>query len=311
MFTKAPRRRSSMRTVLTLAGVTLAVAILIVPASAAAGVYDGSISFKPPVTPPSLVPRLPETQTNSYIDTIAASYDDAGGTLTLRVRLFDPQTRGESLPYMRFQAGDVWGELSTSWTDSAWFKIAGYDGRVEGTVTFDGQTTTVVFQHPALAGLDIHSVTVQRLDEFGEVLNEGHTIWLTSETERRPQKPHAYVAANDMQTVWREKPKLWRIYPNHAPNCCGVTLQGIRWRNWGQPDAYATAKTRFKIYEPWNHVKVHAYGRAVIRHQGDPMPPDGEPAPYTSYRYRYVEVKFPGRQAVRWKLDFPRSEPPS
>jgi hypothetical protein len=188
-----------------------------------------------------------------------------------------------------------------------WFSVAGYDGNASGTETFDGETTTIVFQHPALDGRDIHRVTVQRIHE-GDVTEE-YTLWLTSEAERLPQPPHAYVASNEMKTVWREGPKRWWVYPNGAPYCCGVYLHSIRWSNWGEPDAYATARADGRVWHPGGHVKVHVYGRTVIRHQGDPISPGGRPAPFTSYGYKYVNVKWRGHPAVKWKLDFPSRVP--
>jgi hypothetical protein len=86
-----------------------------------------------------------------------------------------------------------------------------------------------------------------------------------------------------------------------------VALRKLRWRNWGKPNAYATARTRVKTNEPWTRVRVRAYGRTVINRQGEPTLPDGQPARYTSYRYKYVKVTFPGNRTVKWTLDFPET----
>ena len=120
--------------------------------------------------------------------------------------------------------------------------------------------------------------------------------------------PMAVVADNGSYGPrWVEKPRLWRIYPNNAALCCGVTLRSVSWRSWTARNAYATAKTRVKTYDPWTRVRVRVYGRSAIYHEGDPSIVDGTPMDRTIYRYKYVAVTFPNGHVARWTLDFPET----
>jgi hypothetical protein len=130
-------------------------ASLAVPASAGATVFDGSRTFSAPDTPPALDSRLPETQVNPHINSIAAAYDDVAGTLTFRVSLFDQAHWGDALPTVRFSDFD--GAVS-GWFEAgvqnaadgrrARFEVPGYEGEGRGTMSFDGQTFTITCRHP-------------------------------------------------------------------------------------------------------------------------------------------------------------------
>lgn len=40
-----------------------------------------------------------------------------------------------------------------------------------------------------------------------------------------------------------------------------VGLRHITWSGWGRPTATARALVRTKVYDPWTHVRVRAFGR--------------------------------------------------
>jgi hypothetical protein len=158
------------------------------PAASFATVRTGTIGWVAPETPPSLAPRLPETQTNEYIDTIAVAYDDQAGTLTFDITIYDAAHWTEHLPELDFALGPhcdsarspdlitagayyrviryQWdnpetGQPDTTLETEARLSRKGYDGGADGTVAPNGHGYTVSFTHPALAGLDLRCFAVR------------------------------------------------------------------------------------------------------------------------------------------------------
>jgi hypothetical protein len=82
-----------------VAGMAVSVALLPFGAvNASAEIYTGSASYAPPTGTPSLNGPTPDpAQTEEYLRTLGATYDDQSGTVTIRFSLYDPTTWGPIL----------------------------------------------------------------------------------------------------------------------------------------------------------------------------------------------------------------------
>lgn len=161
----------------------LAVAVcLMATAPAHAAVRSGSISFDAPTNPPSFDPQLPATEQSPAVDTFTVAYDDATGTVTATMRLFEPAFWGLKTPGAGFSLDSECtqqpGESNVTTSDPpllvgtfgparspadevpgdppyAQVSRAGYQGAAPGTFTFDGTTSTATVTNRLLAGLDV------------------------------------------------------------------------------------------------------------------------------------------------------------
>jgi hypothetical protein len=167
MFEKARLTRPSVPTILTLAGVALAVAAL--PASASAAVRTGSVQ-----DPQGDVSALSGPLLD--LKSIAVRYDDVEGTLRVTwsyhndVRAgYDPISRpggGATVSDAPVVGGQVYDSAMVGWSgstadDGSWsvdttLQLTGVNGLVSstGTISDDGHVATAEFTHSLLVGHD-------------------------------------------------------------------------------------------------------------------------------------------------------------
>jgi hypothetical protein len=76
---------------------------------------------------------------------------------------------------------------------------------------------------------------------------------------------HTYIggpsAPGEADAFRYERPRSLVLQPPGvmASNAEILVLRRVRWAGWGQREATATARTRFKTYDPWTRVRVRAY----------------------------------------------------
>jgi hypothetical protein len=81
---------------------------VLVPAAAASGaVHNGQITFNPPANPPSIGSgTLPVDEQNVYLQSVALSYDDVAGSLTISVVEFEPGWWGSVFDDLQMRLAD-------------------------------------------------------------------------------------------------------------------------------------------------------------------------------------------------------------
>ena len=164
MFNKKPRMRSSVRTILSVAGMTLAVAA--VPASASAAVRTGSVQDPQGDASALSGPVLD-------LKSVAVRYDDAAGTLRVtwtyyndvRTELGGLGAKGGvfqadrpialNVAVHRVTAAGRWQLWDRLGVDSALSTCRWPSCRAPATVSPDGRVVTAEFSHTMLAGHDL------------------------------------------------------------------------------------------------------------------------------------------------------------
>jgi hypothetical protein len=156
------------------------------PGTALATVHTGQVAFEEPQNPPSLGNPPPAVQAEAHQRQIAVAYDDQAGTITFTAENFEPTFWGPTLNEDQFEIGprcEEGGEGGTALVEGSFhgaservrpsalrnptgpwvmgkLGLRGFQGELEATGTFIGQTFTIVYTDPYLAGLELRCVTL-------------------------------------------------------------------------------------------------------------------------------------------------------
>jgi hypothetical protein len=198
-------------------------------ANATAAVHSDEVTYNQPTQPLSIGPTLPIIEQAPYFESVAVSYDDIAGSVTLSVTQFasgwwgpsfagiDVYVTGQcggtkidsddgvkmasnelhiSVPESDsdFPAGPLYPAdgLSTPAPPTATATLAGHTGEVSGSGTFDGTTFTFTVSDPAFVQQDWFCTTVDGSDQgFAEL-----TGWPVGTAATRAQLRAMTTAAN-------------------------------------------------------------------------------------------------------------------
>jgi hypothetical protein len=203
MFTKAPRIRPAMQTVLTVAG--LAVAIAAVPASASAAIRTGSVQDPQGDASALSGPVLD-------VRSIAVRYDDAAGTIRVTWTYYNDVrdntqpsaivggsliTNGPLVNHLTsdnaYVAWNTVKNLDGSWPVRTTLQVMGVSGSLSGAgaMSEDGRVVTAEFTAPILVGRDLRKGqgggggddVPQFWEQLSNVVDRGLT-----EIRRRPSR---------------------------------------------------------------------------------------------------------------------------